>query len=298
MPVTKPRPRHVPRWLSALLVASSLELGASGCISYGPPAPTSVARGEYFSTQNPDYDDFFLRLFRLQVELGQAPEKLTRTRTALNQRLGIPANAEAPAIKTALGERASTLRAHGLSVRVEPSRDTPGEVVLRVSGSRNATDAELLTALEQALGDVNQLRQALPGWHKQLEELPPRGVALESGIETAFVGRGRGERTEIRDNLADAQKIMGLMGPRLKALEQAGSDLVEAMTAAFPAPAPTPAPEPAPPESEPKPKARATRPGARSPAPKSAAKPAPATERSEAPPPKPAQGTAKPDFEP
>ena len=96
MPVTKSRSRNVPRWLSAMLVASSLGLGASGCISYGPPAPTSVARGEYFSTRNPDYDDFFLRLFRLQLELGQAPEKLTRTRATLSQRLALAPNAEAP----------------------------------------------------------------------------------------------------------------------------------------------------------------------------------------------------------
>jgi hypothetical protein len=270
----------------------------AGCAGYGPPAPTSVARGEYFATGNPDYDEFFVRLFRLQIELGRAPDSLAQTRATLSRRLGLAEKADPESVRSALNERASELRAHGLVVRVEKG-GADGAVALAVTGDKNPTDAELLTALEQALGAVSALRISLPAWRKELELLPARGVALESGIEAAFVGTGRGTRNEVRENLADAQKIMGLMGTRLKELDATSAELTDAFVAAFPeaTPAPPPAPEPAQAEPAPKPKSKQRSRGAgRGASTKPAPKPAEA--RDEPKPAKPTPGPAKPDFEP
>jgi hypothetical protein len=283
-----------PTWL--LLIAGLAAPLSAACMSYGPPAPTAVAQGQYFSTGNPDYDEFFVRLFRLQLELGQAPEQLAGARAALAAKLGVPDKAETAALKSALAERAGELGSRGVRVRIASEKDTDGTQALRVSGTPSGSDAELVAELERALAETTRIRKQLPAWHKELELLPPRGVVLESGIESAFVGKGRAERNEIRENLADAQKIMGLMGPRLKELDTAASELADAFAAAFPAPAPPP-PEPVAPEPEVKPKPRANRGGARPAGGKLPAKPAQAAGDGE-PPAKPVQGTAKPDFEP
>jgi hypothetical protein len=167
-----------------------------------------------------------------------------------------------------------------------------------VSGTKSASDTEFLAALDQAVSAVSAVGLGLPTWKKELEELAPRGLSLESNLEAAFVGTGRSKRDEIRENLTDAQKMMGLMGTRLKELEGSGAELSEAFTAAFPAPAPAPPapPEPVAAEPDAKPKPRVRGAGR---APSAKAVPKPAAETGDAPKPsKPAPGTAKPDFEP
>lgn len=270
-------------------------LAAASCVSYGPPATTTVARGEYFSTGNADYDEFFVRLFRLQVALGSEPEALSRARGALSRKLGLTDKAETLQLRSALGTRASELRAHGLSIRVETSREAKGGSKLSVTGTKSAADAELVAAIEEAFTVAARQREGLPGWQKELEALPPRGVALESGLEAAFVGTGRGTRDEIRGNLTDAQKIMGLMGPRLKELDAASAELHSAMTQVFSPPAAAPPPA-EPTVTEPDPKSKPRRPASTGRAP---AAPKPVRTPGEAPPaPPPKQGPAKPDFEP
>jgi hypothetical protein len=296
----RPDLRRARRPACFALLLLGLTTAPAGCMSYGPPAPTTVAQGQYFSTGNPDYDEFFVRLYRLQLELGQAPAELGRTRGALAQKLGVAEKAEAAALKTALTERAAELRSRGITARLESSREAPGTTTLRTSGTPSAADSELVTALEQTLAATNRIQKALPAWRTELEALPPRGVVLESGLESAFIGKGRAERNEIRENLADAQKIMGLMGPRLKELETGTDELAEALAATFPPPAPPPPEPPAPePEAKPKPRSGRAAGGARPAAAKPAPKPAQNDGSSEGPAPaKPAQGTAKPDFEP
>jgi hypothetical protein len=291
--------RPVPCRRAVLLFSASLAVNVlgSGCASYGPPAASTVARGEYFSTGNADYDEFFVRLFRLQVSLGNAPEALARSRAALARRLGLTENAEIAQLRSALAQRAGELRARGFVLRAASSRDAEDGAAPK-AGTHAPQDAELIHDLESAFKITSDVRAGLPGWQKELDELPPRGVALESGLETAFIGTGRGKRSDIRANLADAQKIMGIMGPRLKELDEASGELHAALTSAFsPPPPPPPPPQPEPTDPDPKPKPRAPRSqGARPAAPKPASQ-AESGDTGQAPRP-PKQDSAKPDFEP
>ncbi|HEY3494535.1 MAG TPA: hypothetical protein VGK73_07610, partial [Polyangiaceae bacterium] len=220
-------------------------------------------------------------------------------RGSLSLELGLTEKADATQVRSALVTRGNELRARGVSIRLENDREAPGGSRLKVSGAKEAADTKLVGALESAFTLANRQRAELPGWRKELEALPPRGVALESGRDAAFVGTGRGTRSDIRANLADAQKIMGLMGPRLKEVDESSAELAAAIAQAFPAPAPPPPSEPPPPEPEQKAKPRRQPSAGRAPnGAKPTARPATPSEASEAAPPKPAPGTAKPDFEP
>jgi hypothetical protein len=290
----------------------------SACQLYARSGPTEVAQGRYFSTGKPEYDEFFIDLHRMQVELNDAPERAAAPRAALAEKLDTGIDTEV--LKEALKKRASELAGRSVKLAVEKPSDPAKPLTLRVTGAPSRADAELKATIEETLGKGSELRLRANGWLKLLEELPGRATALEGGVDPAFVGKSPGKRAEIKRNLADAKKVVELLLTRAKDAERSNTELLEAVTSALgeaePAakaeaeatgadekPAekkkarrasPPPAPK-ARPARAPKP----VKPAAPPPPKPAAAAPAPKPEKSDvAPPPKPTQGTAKPDFEP
>jgi hypothetical protein len=286
--------------VAALLLGGVLSLG--GCRSFFFPEASDVAQGKYYSSGSPDYDEFFLKVYRLQVELKDGPEKVERLTAELAQKLGLARNAAPPDLRAALTERVKGFASHGVLLRLE--RDVGGGMQLKQSGSVKDADTELLSILGQAVTAIDAVRDRIGSWQRDLDQLPPKGIELDRGVDEIFRLEGRGKRSEVHENLADAQKVMGLMRSLLKDADARSGQLSEAVigvlgaSAAPPPPPPDPEPE-AETEAKPRPRAApAPRRGAPAPAPRPA--PAPKAGGDDAPPPapKPAQGTAKPDFEP
>jgi hypothetical protein len=286
----------------------------SACQLYARSGPTDVAQGRYFSTGKPEYDEFFIDLHRMQVELNDAPERAAAPRAALAGKLDVGVDTEM--IKEALKKRASELAGRSVKLAVEKPSDPAKPLTLRVTGAPSGADAELKATIEETLGKGSELKLRTTEWLKLLEALPARATALEGGVDAAFVGKSPGKRADIKRNLADAKKVLELLLTRAKDAERANTELLDAVTSALgeaePAaksetettaedekPAEKKKTRRAPPPPAPKPRpARAPKPAA-PPPPKPAAAPAPKPEKSDAPPaPKPTQGTAKPDFEP
>ncbi|HEX6766345.1 MAG TPA: hypothetical protein VF103_12725, partial [Polyangiaceae bacterium] len=261
------------------------------------PGPSAVAQGRYFSTGNPNYDEFFVRLNRMQVELKTAPETLAQVRADLAKSVGAEPSADSAALGKALGEKVGEMSRRGTTRAVDHGHE-PGARA-RLAGATAEPDRELVKTLDGLLARLSELRERSGPWQKELEWLAPAGVELETSVEAAFVGHSRGMRDDVHQNLADAQRVITLMSGRKKEIEQNGAELEGLFTAAFgerkaeppPAPAPAPTPKASP---RPAPKPAAPRPAPR-PAPAAAA--APASDE-QAPAPKPKQGTARPDFEP
>jgi hypothetical protein len=291
---------------------------------YARGGPTAVAQGRYYSTGNPEYDEFFIDLHRMQVELNDAPERTAAPRKALADKLEVGLDTEV--LKEALKKRATELAGRSVKLSVEKPADPDKPLALRVTGSPSGADAELKATIDESLGKASELRVQIRGWLKLLEELPGRATALEGGVNAGFVGKSPGRREEVKNNLADGKKVLELLQTRAKDAERSNGELLDAITAALgeaapaastesapsaeedkPAPkkgrkaAPPPAPRPRPAKA-PKPAKAATPPApkpAPTPSPKPAPTPAPKPEKSDvAPAPKPTQGTAKPDFEP
>ncbi|HEX6272251.1 MAG TPA: hypothetical protein VFZ53_04405 [Polyangiaceae bacterium] len=274
---------------SAVLAASLALAGSSGCM-LGPRGPSAVAQGRYFSTGDPNYDEFFLRLHRMQVELKAAPETLAGVRSELTRSLALEANADTEALRRALKTKAGEVNARGATLALERAREPEARVRLAVLGTPASSDRELVKTFGESVDRVAEVRGRLGAWQDELEWLPPAGVALDGRVEAAFIGQSRGTRDEVHENLVDAQKVVALMAERTKAIDTESAELERIFASAFAEnrseapPAPAPEPEPA---AKPRRSARhgEPRPSA---APDDAA-PSPA---------KPKQGTAKPDFEP
>jgi hypothetical protein len=299
-----------PVWsLCALLLATS------ACQLLARGGPTAVAQGRYFSTGNPEYDDFFIDLHRLQVELNDAPAQAAAPRAALAEKLEVGLDTEV--IREALKKRVTELAGRSVKLAVEKPSEPTKPLALRVTGSPSGADAELKATLDETLGKASELKLRVGGWLKLLDELPGRATALEGSVNAAFVGTSPGKREDIKKNLTDAKKVVEILVTRAKDAERTNSELLEAVTsalgeapaAASPETAPAtedPKPEKkarkAPPPSRPRPARAPTPPKANAPPPPSKPStpaPAPKPEKSETPPaPKPTQGTAKPDFEP
>jgi hypothetical protein len=283
---------------AALVLGGLLSLG--GCRSFFFPEASEVAQGRYYSSGSPDYDEFFLKVYRLQVELKDGPEKVERLTADLGQKLGLSANASPPDLRAALTERMKALASHGVVLRLE--RDVGGGMQLKQSGRVKDADAPLLSTLGQAVTTLDAVRDRIGAWQRDLDQLPPEGIELDRGVDETFRLEGRGKRSEVHENLADAQKVMGLMRSLVKDADARSAQLSEAVIGVLGASAAPPPPPPDPePEAEPeaKPRPRAAPPPRRSaPAPRPAPGPKAGGGEAPPPPPKPVQGTAKPDFEP
>jgi len=298
------------RWALAWLLVT-----VPACQLLAPHGPSQVAQGRYYATGNPDYDEFFVELHRLQVELKDAPERVAEPRAALAKFLEVGLDAEE--LKEAVTKKATELGTRQLKLAVVPPTDPEKPFTLRVTGTPSGPDAELEKQLEETLAKVSEWKLVIGGWQKLLDELPGREVALEGSLDAAFVGTSPGTRAEIKNNLTDGQKIIGILVGRAKDAEHSNSELLDALTASLGeassadkpsehAATPPPAADKKPsrrsaPAPKPRPsKAAETKPAPPAPKAAPAPKPAPhAAEHSEVPPPpKPTQGTAKPDFEP
>ena len=258
-------------------------LAAPACMPYGQPEPSSVAQGRYFATGNPDYDEFFVQLFRLQVDLETTPQKLAAERTRLATAAAAPKDADAATFRTKLVEHVNGLRARGVRFQYAREKEV---AVLRVSGARPGAESDFGQALASAVQTATNARRKSPSWHERVGQLPPRGVILEQNVEAAFVGQSRGTRSDVRQNLVDAQQLLVLMGPRLTRIDEQTNELYEALEAALHEAPPPPPPEP---EAEAKPKPIAK------PKPRASEQGGGETQPAA---PAPKQGTAKPDFEP
>jgi hypothetical protein len=272
----------------ALAIAVALA-GAGGC-RLGPQGPSAVAQGHYFSTGNPNYDEFFVRLYRMQVELKTAPEALAASRAELLRELALEPNAEGDAVRKALSAKASELGARGVSLAFDRGRDA-GEPRLVVSGTPQAADRPLVKTLEDSVARLGEVRRRSSTWQKELDWLSPAGVALDGGVEGAFVGKSRSMRSDVHENLVDAQKVVALMSSRNRDVSESAAEFEGLLASALGA-VRTEAPAAPPEEPKPKPRPRANAGGAAR-----GASAAPADE-TPAPAAKPKQGTARPDFEP
>jgi len=300
-------------------------LAASACQVIAPSGPSNVAKGRYFSTGDPEYDDFFLRLYRLQIKLKDAPQRVGEPRQRVAEALSVGPDPEE--IRTALAKRASELNNRGIRYSVAHSADPAQPPTLVVTGNPTGNDFELKGMLEKALKSAGELAVDTKAWQKELDELAPREATLEGNVGEAFASRSEGERTEIKNNLVDGSKIIALLVERTRDLDHMTTDFLKALggalgetqlsTAASESTSEAPSPpekkskkggaSPKPPKAQsqaPKPKASPKPSPAPKPTPAPAAKPAAAPKPAKAdtgdapPPPKPTQGTAKPDFEP
>jgi len=235
---------------TALLLGA---LALPACGLFASKGPSSVAQGKYFSTANPQYDEFFVAIYDLQQGLSVAPEVPESERQRLARALSLPP-------QTALGTVAARLRE-------EPQKVGHDQLL--------ASAANLRRSMSDMQADSDALAR-----------LEVNAISLDANVDVAFAGMRAGTRSDVKKNLADAQKLIVLMKARVSQVRTDSDLLLHATGTETPTPIAVPDPEHAPGAEAKKPVVDAKKPQKPASKPVSSSAPTPA--------PKPAPPVAKP----
>jgi hypothetical protein len=249
---------------------------------------TTVARGEYYAAGHPDYDEFFVSLYRFQLETAAALKEEQTARAELARGLG--AKGDKPKqLSPLLKQRAEELQRQNVAVMLKPGQPP----TLEISGEPPEEQRKFLDALRSSTSRLGGVAASTSG-NEAVDQLSTRVAELERRSESAFHSEGESKISEVKSNLNDAQKLLVLISDSRKKLAQSSTELLGEIGQTFAAPPPPPPAV----EEEPKPKPQKRAPRRSSaPPPKQASVPDPAPAPAPKPaPPKPA--APKPDFEP
>ena len=209
--------------------------GLLGCAAFGGHAQSTVAQGKYYSAGDPRYDEFFIGLYMWQVAMEQAPHTPETERQRLARLLALPPQSATPAIAEGVREEAQKLSRAGVHLRLDhdPSRDKPQDAraVLR-SSSRPPASAMLFSQLEASgthlLRSVGEMKLG----EQALSRLETMTIRLDADVESAFAQAPFGKQSEVKNNLADAHKIISLMRARVIEVRGSSEELLVALTKA------------------------------------------------------------------
>jgi hypothetical protein len=278
MPVAKNNDTNTPTPRRQVLAVGLCGL-LLGCNLLVPRGPSHVAQGKYYASGNPDYDAFFLELYRLQVDMGQAPIERRNIIAQLESDLDLPEQSSDDLLLAKVHQEAERLQASGtrLLLRIDlgtggkaDAAPAGGAATFLLDGKRTDPDvSRFVSAVEKATNALLQFRAQLEQDKTALDRLGVSVIELEGGVDSVFSPEGAGKPATVRQNLTDAGKIISLMRARASELSNSSEaltrDLAEASTTddgrlAAPAPTPTPADEQQPEaKTEPEPKRKKPR---------------------------------------
>jgi len=200
----------------ALLLGSSALLG--GCAIFGGGGPSTVAQGQYYSSGNPQYDQYFIELYDLQVQLEAAPQVPPSERQSLAQILGLSPETPIEGVTQRLHEEAVKLSRTGVHMRLEQSAptDKPEAASATIRATARPKDASLAWIERVETSATNLLRTSvqMKADGARLAKLEVDTVNLDAEVPKAFAEAHVGKQGEVKKNLADAQKLITLMKAR------------------------------------------------------------------------------------
>lgn len=197
--------------------ASCFALLLAGCGVFGS-GPSTVAQGKYYSSGNPQYDQYFIQLYELQVQMEAAPQVPPTERQNLAQILGLSPETPAEGIAQRLREEATKLSRSGVHMRLE--QNTPADKPEAASAAIHATarpkDASLawIERVETSATSLLRTSQQMKADSAALAKLELDTVNLDADVPRAFAEAHLGKQAEVKKNLADGQKLIPLMKAR------------------------------------------------------------------------------------
>ncbi len=219
----------------AVLMGCFASSALPGCAAFGAHKPSLVAQGKYYSSGDPHYDEFFIALYLLQVEMADAPKLAEGERRALAEALTAPADADAAGIGQRLHEEAQKLGHAGVHLRLDTHLDTAKPEMASATLRSNARPkdgptAVLLNQVETSAAHLARSVSEMKEGEEALGRLEPLSVSLDAGVDTAFADTHFGKQGEVRRNLADAQQLIGLMRTRAQAVHATSEQLLAELT--------------------------------------------------------------------
>ena len=201
----------------AALACSLATLPACGV--FAARNQSTVAQGKYYAAGDPHYDEFFVGLFLLQMQMDQAPHLPELERLNLAHALALTPRASSDEVGQRLREEALKLSRSGLRMRLDqnPSPEKPESASAALRTSERPKDRQTAafvgqietsaTALLRSVGELKQADEALDGL-----ELAAGG--LDASVDKDFAAAPAAKQDEVKKNLADAHKLIALMKVR------------------------------------------------------------------------------------
>ncbi len=219
--------------LSAWAAAACLSVsgGFSACAVFEVHEQSTVAQGKYYEAGQPRYDDFFIGLFLLQVQMEQAPRVPELERLNLAHALGLAPQASTDQVEQRLHDEALKLSRSGLRMRLDesPGGERPEVASAAVRTSERPKENPVLAWITQVETSATRLVRSV-GEMKQAEvalaSLETTASGLDAAVEKDFTGDPASRVSEVRKNLADAHALIALMKARASSVRTESEGLV------------------------------------------------------------------------
>ncbi len=188
----------------------------SACAALQAQSQSTVAQGKYYAAGQPRYDEFFVGLFLLQVEMEQAPHVPELERLNLAHSLGLTPQASTEQVGQRLHDEALKLRRSGLRMRLEQSpggaRPEVASAAVRTSerpqqAATSAWIAQVERSATRLLRSVEEMDQAAAA----LTHLEAAASGLDDAADQDFAAGLAGKGREVQQNLADGHELIALM---------------------------------------------------------------------------------------
>lgn len=220
------------------LIALTCSLSAlPACSLFAARNQSTVAQGRYFAAGDPHYDEFFVGLFLLQVQMEQAPHLPELERLNLAYALGLTPQASSEEVGQRLHEEALKLSRSGLRMRLDqnPSSEKPDAASAALRTSERPKDrptsaliAQIETSATTLLRSLGELKQA----DDALDGLELAAGGLDASVDKDFAAAPAGKLDEVKRNLADAHKLIALMKARAAQVRGESEDLLATVSKA------------------------------------------------------------------
>lgn len=197
---------------------------------------SKVASGQIYEPGEPTYDAFFKSLYAEQLLMGQAPDREHAVKQKLAKVAEVPDTASADELSSGIEKKLDGLAKKGLAAKISTTNLDGNDPAARVVavGTASADDESVRTldeAVKDGIGLLTELRHAKVEVARLKEALPP----LEPKVDTAFSSGTRGKKAEVRQNLADAERLIPLMASRGDEVDARIVDLFRGLEKASPA---------------------------------------------------------------
>jgi len=192
---------------------------------------SNVAEGRYFGTGDPDFDEFFLTLFRLQEEIESTSVSFAASRAELARSLGLPSASEDAQLFDALRERTRRLWRSGVRVRArretEKSPDpSTAPLVIRMSAPVSAEDRTVFDLVRHSSLEFSRASSRMRPAEQRLAELGFRTAELARRSDIAFRRDSASKREAVRANLRDAGDAIANLRRKAASLDRASRELL------------------------------------------------------------------------
>ncbi|MFO7180364.1 MAG: hypothetical protein DIU78_016815, partial [Pseudomonadota bacterium] len=196
----------------------------------------------HYACGNPQFDDFFLALYRMQVEMARAPDDLAEARAEVADVVNAASETSSKQLAEKVHGELQKLVPRGIRVKIEVQTPEPTQrnesaeseapepsALVRHSGRPNETDRRLLTRLEASTTRVARLAARMRRARERLNGLRLIALQLEGQVDQAFDLGKLEKRREVRANLEDGIKVIALMTERAERIEQRSTELLDAI---------------------------------------------------------------------